>query len=124
MRLMLRGWPDTSLPRHHRPCAGDPNRLKRSALLIRVAGTSPAITSRLCLQKASQPFPIPGRSFRMRTAVMNRSSEQRPNVTALGEFHDDGIDRQAVAFLGVDLGNGAVPLGAQHILHLHPLDDA
>src|SRR5215218_5453089 len=41
------------LPRHHRPCAGDPDGLRRSALRIVMAGTNPgsrpatAMTGRL-----------------------------------------------------------------------------
>src|SRR5262245_1247198 len=43
---------------------------------------------------------------------------------ALNEFHDHGIDRQAVARLGPDRLHDPLALGAQHVFHFHRLDDA
>src|SRR3954447_1888880 len=42
----------------------------------------------------------------------------------LCELENDRIDCEAIAFLGVNFGNRAVALGAQHVFHLHRLDDA
>src|SRR5258707_6684409 len=42
-------------------------------------------------------------------------------ATASAEFENDFVDREAVADLGADLGDLAVALGAQHVLHLHRL---
>src|SRR5690349_9653487 len=50
------------------------------------------------------------------------SGSERPRVQPVpmsGEFQNHGIDREAVAGLGIDLFDSAVDLGAQHVLHLH-----
>src|SRR5262249_52111613 len=36
-----------------------------------------------------------------------------------GEFEDNGVHGQAVAWLGIDLPDRAVDLGTQHVLHFH-----
>src|ERR1700722_20396097 len=41
----------------------------------------------------------------------------------LRKLQDHGIDRKAVALFGKDRLDGAVAFGAQHVLHLHRLDD-
>src|SRR6516225_10550562 len=42
---------------------------------------------------------------------------------ASSEFQDHGVDREAVARLGMYFLHRAVALGAQHVLHLHRLND-
>src|SRR5215207_7131853 len=42
-----RGWLDIHLPRHHRPCAGDPDARGAALHSIEMAGTRPAMTSKV-----------------------------------------------------------------------------
>ena len=46
----------------------------------------------------------------------------RQKLRASGKLHDHFIDRKTVAGSAVDLGDRAVALGAQDVLHLHGLD--
>src|SRR6266849_11194757 len=41
---------------------------------------------------------------------------------SLCEFQYDGVHRETVAFLGVDLLHHPVAFGTQHVFHLHRLD--
>src|SRR6476660_249746 len=56
------------------------------------------------------------------TKLTQGERRRRQAVPDSGEFQDHRIDRQAVAGLGIDLFDGAVDLGAQHVFHLHGLD--
>ena len=44
-------------------------------------------------------------------------------IRILLELHDRLVDGQAVAGLGQDVGDDAVVLGLEDVLHLHGLDD-
>src|SRR4029077_7958678 len=53
-----------------------------------------------------------------------RRLQSHANSKASGEFHDDGVDRERIAFLDAKRLHHGVTLGAQHIFHLHRFHDA
>src|SRR5262249_2629754 len=61
--------------------------------------------------------------LKLGSAQSARGLKARLAIPYSSELHDDGIDRQTVARLRLDLGDRNVAVDLQHILHLHGLDN-